>query len=312
MIVKMTKTISGVMTFIIFASYAYAVEIEWVTVGNAGNTADTRYDAVGYGSVDYEYQIGKYEVTNAQYTEFLNAVAKVDTYDLYNIGMATSGIVWNAGANEYQINSGWENKPVNYVSWVDSLRFANWINNGQPTGQQDSTTTEDGAYTFIDAVTVSTRNPDAKVWLPNEDEWYKSAYFDGDLDIYYDYAVGSNSLDTSKANYDALTGGSPVDVGSYPYESFYGTYDQTGNIKELNETTIPAIYRGVRGGSFMFTEPYQSAEFRGQTMVNIHHEDVGFRLASEVGFGTIPEPLSVLLLLFSLCGLIKKKVTSTC
>ena len=46
-----------------------AVSIEYATIGDAGNDADT----TGYGAVAYEYRIGKYEVTNAQYAEFLNA-----------------------------------------------------------------------------------------------------------------------------------------------------------------------------------------------------------------------------------------------
>jgi len=62
------------------------VNIETVAVGNAGNAPDTRYETPGYGAVSYEYNIGKYEVTAGQYTEFLNAVdaAGTDPYDLYN------------------------------------------------------------------------------------------------------------------------------------------------------------------------------------------------------------------------------------
>ena len=36
------------------------------------------------------------------------------------------------------------NKPVNYVSWYDSVRFANWLNNGQGSGD-----TESGAYKLL-------------------------------------------------------------------------------------------------------------------------------------------------------------------
>ena len=36
------------------------------------------------GAVDYNYSIDKYDVTLGQYTQFLNAVAKTDTYGLYN------------------------------------------------------------------------------------------------------------------------------------------------------------------------------------------------------------------------------------
>ena len=48
------------------------VIIETVPVGNPGNADDTH--GAGYGGVDYVYNIGKYEVTAGQYTEFLNAV----------------------------------------------------------------------------------------------------------------------------------------------------------------------------------------------------------------------------------------------
>ena len=44
----------------------------------------TRRSEIGYGSVGYAYQMGKYDVTVGQYCQFLNAVAKTDTYGLYN------------------------------------------------------------------------------------------------------------------------------------------------------------------------------------------------------------------------------------
>ena len=129
---------------------AQAVTMDWVTVGNPGNAADD----TGYGAVTYTYQIGKYEVTNAQYAEFLNAVAATDTNDLYNTEhgqRATAGASRAAaarGSYTYSAIGGREDMPVNYVSCWDSLRFANWLHNGQPAGAQDSTTTEDGAYTL--------------------------------------------------------------------------------------------------------------------------------------------------------------------
>ena len=58
--------------------------LETVTVGNVGNAADTTGAPNPCGAVAYEYNIGKYEVTAGQYCEFLNAVAKTDTYGLYD------------------------------------------------------------------------------------------------------------------------------------------------------------------------------------------------------------------------------------
>jgi formylglycine-generating enzyme required for sulfatase activity len=72
-----------VLAALIFALPAHAVTMEWVEVGDPGNDPDTAVmtccgsstGTTGYGSVPYTYWIGKYEVTNAQYAEFLNAVA---------------------------------------------------------------------------------------------------------------------------------------------------------------------------------------------------------------------------------------------
>jgi len=109
--------------------------------------------------VAYIYRIGKYEVTAGQYCEFLNAVGKTDTYGLYNTLMDTATYdQWgrNQGCNikrtgspgsyAYSVDSNWANRPVNYVSWGDAVRFANWLHNDQPTGAQGLSTTEDGAW----------------------------------------------------------------------------------------------------------------------------------------------------------------------
>ena len=63
------------------------VIIQMTTIGNPGNTADW----TGMGSVDYTYYIGTYEVTVAQYTEFLNAVASSDPYGLYSDSKGATG-----------------------------------------------------------------------------------------------------------------------------------------------------------------------------------------------------------------------------
>jgi hypothetical protein len=149
---------------------------------DAGNTSG----ASVYGRVPYDFSIGKYEVSLAQYTRFLNAVAASDTYSLYNPSMATNlniaGIERSGDDGSYTyavIGSG--ARPVTYVSWFDAARFCNWLHNECPTGGQDETTTESGAYTLDGATSGGldiTRNPGAKYWIPSEDEWYKAAFHD--------------------------------------------------------------------------------------------------------------------------------------
>lgn len=175
--------------------------VEWVTVGSYGNPADTRYDANGIGAVGYTYQISKFEVTDSQYAEFLNAKDPTGTNSLglYNTFMTTDasgGINYNSGSpdgSKYAVKPGRDNSPVNFVDWFDAIRFANWMNNGGGTGD-----TETGAYTLLggtpvpsNASTIS-RNLGALVWLPNMDEWYKAAYYDPLAGHYWDYPTGTN------------------------------------------------------------------------------------------------------------------------
>ena len=92
--------------------------------------------------------MGKYDVTVGQYCQFLNAVAKTDTYGLYNSSMnaldfPTIAITQSgtSGNYSYSVTGGSAgtdpqaaNCPIFDVTWGDAARFCNWLQNGQPTG----------------------------------------------------------------------------------------------------------------------------------------------------------------------------------
>ena len=164
--------------------------ISLVPVGNAGNAPDPATGNL-YGSVSYNYSIDAYDVTLAQYTVFLNAVAKTDTYGLYNIYMggandyySTQGIMQSGSPGSYSYsvtgsNPQAANCPAFDVTWFDAARFCNWLQNGQLTGVRGTGTTETGAYTLNGDTTSGTesRNANAKYFIPSENEWYKAAYY---------------------------------------------------------------------------------------------------------------------------------------
>src|ERR1700741_4624426 len=110
------------------ASSGSAVTMDWTPIGNPGNACDPQSEEC-FGAVGYAYSIGTYEVTNAQYAEFLNAKASSDPYLLWNSYMEMPGQLGgisrsgSPGSYSYSAIAGRENMPVNYVSFYDTLRF---------------------------------------------------------------------------------------------------------------------------------------------------------------------------------------------
>ena len=333
--------IAAVCVILAFGAAAQGtVIIDTVPIGNPGNVDDTHGD--GYGGVDYAYNISKFEVTAGQYCEFLNAVAATDTYRLYYLGMDTLAEGCqitqhgSSGSYTYDFSGGtveapgstaadWANRPVSNVSWGDAARFANWLHNGQPTGEQDLTTTEDGSY-FLNgaindaALVAPTREPDATWVIPTEDEWYKAAYYDPTLNAgaggYYNYPTGSDSNPSNdlidpdpgnNANFDqsGYTIGSPyyqTEVGDFENsDSPYGTFDQGGNVWEWNEAIVDSSYRGLRGASFLNTVSFMGTFGGSYSWPTFETYTIGFRVAE------IPEPATLGLLLISGLVLLKRR-----
>ena len=65
------------------------------------------------------------------------------------------------------------------MTFWDTLRFANWLDNGQPKGAEGPGTTETGTYTLTPtgiANDTVTRNANYTWAVTSENEWYKAAY----------------------------------------------------------------------------------------------------------------------------------------
>ena len=296
---------------------ASAVTIPTVPVGNPGNAGDTVVmgdGTTGYGSVPYNYRIGTYEVTNAQYVEFLNAKAAAsDPLGLYNANMGSGlgGIsrIGSSGSYTYFPTGFRHNMPVNFVSWYDSLRFANWLSNNQGSGD-----TETGAYTLLGGTPTPTnglsitRNAGATWFLTSENEWYKAAYYNHGSSSYFLYPTSSNTTPTGSSptalpNHANHRTGGPNDltnVGAYTASaSPYGTFDQGGNLYEWNEALrISNSFRGLRGGSYFLGDVFLESSVRSFSDPASEGVATGFRVAF------VPEPSSFVLAALGLIGLV--------
>jgi formylglycine-generating enzyme len=291
-------TVSCVLIFVVGAVRAQSITIQTVPVGDPGNVADS---TTGFGSVGYSYNIGEYDVTSSQYTAFLNAVASSDPYGCYNSAMAATigapGIVQSgsSGSYTYSVIDGRGNNPVTEVTFWDATRFANWLDNGQPTGAEGSGTTETGTYTLTStgiSNNTITRNTDAMWAVTSLNEWYKAAYYDQADSTYWRCTIQANSISNpSQANYNyGQAVGDTTPVGSYPYPSYYGTYDQGGDAWQWNESVYLGSSRGLRGGSYHDGFMYLQSNYYDYDAPADGFLNVGFRVVQ------LPEPTSIALL----------------
>jgi sulfatase modifying factor 1 len=319
---------------------AHAVTIDWVTVGNPGNTGQTNNYTNGgtltFGAVNYTFRLMKFEWTNTQYAAFLNAIDPEGTNPngVYNSSMSSNakGGITNSGTmngSRYTIKPNMGNKPVVLVSWWDAARVANWLHNGALTYGVTNTAANapqnTGAYSVGTATngTPPAKNPDALYWIPTESEWFKAAYYDPTRNSGSGgYSAYGNGFDTAPtpvtasqsgdglaapgsnfANYASSAiwngqTGNVTTVGTNGSANFYGAFDMSGNVWELNDLNgSVGTDCGLRGGDWGIGAPQLSASHRTFVGVSGEYGDIGFRLAA------VPEPSTYAMALAGLaCG----------
>lgn len=299
------------------------VTIDYATIGNPGNSPNIVSGTNFGGAVATVFRMSTTETTNAQYVAFLNAVGASNTNGVYNSLMfsgSNGGIqqLGSSGSFTYQVKSGvspsgssYANMPVNYVSWFSAARFMNWLANGQQTGTAGTASMEFGSYTLLSATAgnIVARNPGATVFLPNSDEWYKAAFYNGSNSSYTTYATNNNApptattiVSTSNAASFANVFAGPVTVGSYTNNSVsaFQLYDMAGNVTEWVEPTSIGANAILMGGN------YQSTTLNNWTATSSLRtfaatsttEASGFRVAA------VPEPGTIALAITGMLGMV--------
>ncbi len=299
--------------------------------GNA-NESGTGFGAVAevYSIMTYEWTNAQYvEFLNAvdpQGTNpngIYNALMASDP----RAGITNSG---TSDGSRYATRTNMGNKPVNYVDWWDVARVANWLQAGATTygtSVSGSTAINSGAYTLAGAISgvAPAKNSGAQYWVPSKNEWYKAAYYSPLLNSgaggYYTYATQSNSAPTpvtattvgtgtsggvspvttgNVANYNndahwgspVVQNGNVTTVGSNGGSSYYGTFDQSGNVLEWNGQTSSST-SGLMGGSFKGVAADIDFTYNNSSYPTSGFQDgIGFRLVA------VPEPASLGLVAF--------------
>jgi hypothetical protein len=161
--------------------------------------------------------------------------------------------------------------------------------------------TKTGAYTLNGDTTsyLETRNTGASYFLPSENEWYKAALYKGGSTNagYWAFATQSDTppsnvlsaTGTNNANDPGPSLADPTNfltpVGSFASSpSYYGTFDQEGDVYQWNDAAYGGSQRGLSGDAWEYSQGivgYWNSLGLDPTRQN---RDVGFRVAST------PEP----------------------
>jgi sulfatase modifying factor 1 len=172
--------------------------IDFVRITHAGNAPwmgdGTEGDrAIGRGGVNYEYSIGRFEVTTSQWTAFFNAAYDRPQSDW--LPHLIPPTFWGAqpttpntpGGRRWAVPAGNEMRPVGNISWRMAAMYCNWLHNDRSTAREAFL---DGAYDvstfgylgesgiFTDQ---QTHHPDARYWIPTWDEHLKASHYDPTL-----------------------------------------------------------------------------------------------------------------------------------
>ena len=259
-----------------FGSGDNAFTMDFVQIGNPGNTADlsvtSNLSPYPPGSVAYTYNLGKYEVSSGM-------INKANTAGFLNITLSDWG----------------PNKPALGISWYEGAKFVNYLN---------TSTGNTAAYKFNNSNTFQVwspgelgfdsnnpyRNSLSKFFLPSRDEWYKGAY-GSPGGAYSDYP-SSTTIVVERSSWQG-----PDDIDFAGGLSAYGTMAQGGNANEWTESAfdgsnnLATEVRLGRGG--FYADPSWVSAYKLNTWYfdpSSEDYNMGFRVVM------VPEPSSLSLL----------------
>jgi len=237
--------------------------------------------------VNYEYRIGKHEVSIAQF--MASGAGGGDLREDF----------WNSTVGPGGQTVG-PNAPACNMSFKEAMRYCNWLTTGNVNsglyGDRG-----DGRWLPLYNRDTAIETLGTFYAIPTEDEWYKAAYWTGS-----GYSLYANGADTKPIQDD----GSGIGWNYYGNDYAYaypnrvrqvsvgeieqnGTINMMGNVEEITEGNSASISGGYRGGTYLHNYSVMNSRQDSGNILDGEYASLGLRVVQ------IPEPTSAILILLS-------------
>jgi len=228
------------------------------------------------------FYIGKYEVTNTDYCEFLNSQGNQTEGGGIWINLTGDAYQGITGNGPYSVIAGYENRPVVYVSWYGAIAYCNWLS------------TRHGLTSCYGP--INNRGNDPSVWrtkngyrLPTEAEWEYACRAGSNTSYYW-----GDSINDSYCWYNNNSVNQIHTVGQ-KRQNTWGIFDISGNVWEWCNDWYDANYysqspsnnpvgpvsgsnRVYRGGGWHNSADCCRSAIRYNITPDYHGIALGFRL----------------------------------
>jgi len=266
-----------------FGSGSNTFAVAFSTVGDPGNAGNATTTGT-FGAVPYIFQIGTYDISVNQ----LNAAV-------------ANGL---QGMPASQTNAG--DQPAAQISWYQAAAFVNWLNTSQGYTPAYNLTYSGGFYTmalwtgsniWTTGGTNPYRNANCYYFLPNENEFYKAAFYNGSgYNAYTTGTVTPTAVASGTAANTAIFGGvatTPASVYLAGGAGHYGAVGMAGNVFQWSESDSSGAYTGStnsryeNGGlwtssSYALSNGYHpgASGYQSAAPTSNYSNAVGFRVAA--------------------------------
>jgi len=221
-------------------------------------------------TISYDFEIGKYEVSNQEFVKFLNDVVSVESKWFEDKSQNDNSHIIKSGSS-YSVESDYETHPVIEVSWFGAKAYAKWLS--QKIGRNYRLPTE-AEWEFVARAGTQSKWSfgDSKSDLKDYAWYAENAYDKGEAHNYY----GIHQVGTKKSNQ-------------------WGVYDMYGNVWEWCEDWYLEGYKSsslngsvnqpqnknkkvLRGASWVYDADHTRSAYRNTYFPTFRNYNIGFRL----------------------------------